>query len=406
VIARRLATRGLDQVVNSASSALFSFGLLAASDSRTLGAITLQMTAVAVALGLARTACYEGLLMSAIESLDPHSRVPVLVGTYGAVAVGLISALTGWLLGLSTGITLAIALSSAVVMVFDGLRFASFLVGSHRSALRADLWWLVGTAIGLAILIGGDILTPANVAIAYACACATGFLWFAPLRHLMTRSTEDRQLKRFPDIRFGLDHVLQIAPAYVALIAGGAVSSLVAIGELRAALIVFSPLGSAIYAIRLALLRPRRAESAIRLVPRSAIVYGAVAVLYGAAVLGLFTMWGDGLGSSLASISTVLLVYVAIGEIGRFATQGFIDEARRIGALRTAIRLRGGQGLALVVLSVVLATRWGATGLGQARSIAYVLPLIAWLSWEARRPKPAPEATEVDALAPSPTETQ
>ena len=348
------------------------------------------MTAVAVGLGLARTSCYEGLLMKIDDAHDPSAHLPIRVAAAGAIVVGVIGALTGWLLGLPEEVNLTIALSSAVVMMFDGLRFTSFLLKCAGAAVRADLWWFLGTAAGLLILIGADALTPAKVAIVYASACATGSLWFLPLRRQTTRLTSFRPQRSFADLRFGLDYLLQVAPAYVALIAGGAVASLAAIGELRAALIVFSPLGSAIYAIRLAILRPDQAETRGRTIPRSAVVYGTVSAVYGAVVLGLFTAWPDELSASLATISIGILAYVAIGEVGRFASQGFIDENRKAGLLRPAIGLRGGQGIALVALSAGLAAGGGAKGLGQARSIAYLVPLIAWFVLNARRSFHAP----------------
>ena len=48
----RISTRAVDQLINSASSAVFSIGLVVATDDSALGAIAIQMTALPLLLGL------------------------------------------------------------------------------------------------------------------------------------------------------------------------------------------------------------------------------------------------------------------------------------------------------------------------------------------------------------------
>ena len=92
------------------------------------------------------------------------------------------------------------------------------------------------------------------------------------------------------DLRFGVDHLLQVVPGYLALIGGGAVASLAAVGQLRGAVIVYSPLASAMYAIRLTLLRPDHDGGGRRGVPRSVAVYAWTSVAYSAIVVGAFSL--------------------------------------------------------------------------------------------------------------------
>jgi hypothetical protein len=370
------SARAIDQVLNSASSAAFSFGLLAACNDQTLGELTMQLIPVTIGLGLIRTALYDGLLLRRRDTTSNGSGIPVIVGALSGIVVGLIGAMIGWAVGLPATLLLAISLSTAVVMTFDGFRFSAFMLDRGGTAAFADLLWLVGSMVALGVTAFVDELRPTNVAIIYLSSGVAASCVFAQLRPglraavamLRTRTTGT-------DLRFGVDHLLQVVPGYLALIGGGVVASLAAVGQLRGAVIVYSPLASAMYAIRLTLLRPDHDDRGRGGVPTSVAVYGWTAVAYTTIVVGAFSFARSTFDGVADGLSTSLLVLVGLGEVGRFATQGFVDEARRAGRLRLAARMRLEQGIALVTLSVPLAAVWNATGLGLARALAHVVPV-------------------------------
>ena len=95
---------------------MFSFGLLAACDAQTLGELTMQLIPVTIALGLVRTALYDGLLLRRREASGDGSGIPALAGALSGIVVGLIGAMIGWAVGLPTPLVLAISLATAAVM--------------------------------------------------------------------------------------------------------------------------------------------------------------------------------------------------------------------------------------------------------------------------------------------------
>ena len=368
----RFSGRAFDQVLNSASSAVFSLGLVAATDNATLGAVAIQMTAMPLLLGLARTSIFEGVLFRATHSERAGlAWMPAVTGlTAGTIAFS-VSLVVGLLLDLPGELALATAFVTFAVLWFDGLRFAAFTVDADRLAVRADIGWLTIAGLGMITMILGDGLEPATLAWWYGGAAVVGSVAFLPLSGSIRRGPIPSHVRG--EFKFGLDFLLQVLPGQLTLVLASLVTSLSAVGVLRASVTIFSPLATLIYAIRLTLIDSRAQESG-RMAARAGGIYGIASVIYGVAILVGFSSVPGATSGLLGSIPVNVLALVGLGELARHVSQSAIDLARVQGRFRSAMVLRASQATALVLLSVGLAALWDAVGLGLARSLAFGLP--------------------------------
>lgn len=371
-MSRRLSVRAADQLVNSASSAIFSLGLVAVTDDAELGAIAIQMTALPVLLGLARTSVYEGILFRLTGTERSDARwIPMMVGLLAGVLGALVSLGLGAIVGLDIRSSVAIAAATALILLFDGLRFAAFVAGADTTALRADIAWLLSTAVAVAVVASRGDLTAARLAWCYGGAALFGSFGFVALiRTIRVAQLPNGLLREF---RFGADFVLQVAPGQIALAAAALVTTLDAVGSLRAAVTLFSPLATLVYAVRLTLID--RAGSGWRLSP--SVTYAALAVAYGTAVTLAFGTFTDSAARLFGALPTTVLVLVAIGELARHLTQAQVDRERVADRIRSAMSMRSAQAVLLVAASVALAPPFTDDGLAAARVVAFGGPLIA-----------------------------
>lgn len=371
-MSRRLSVRAADQLVNSASSAVFSLGLVAVTDDAELGAIAIQMTALPVLLGLARTSVYEGILFRLTGTDRTNARwIPMVVGLLGGVLGALVSLGLGAIVGLDARSSVAIATATALILVFDGLRFSAFVAGADTTALCADIAWLTLTAVAVAAVASRGDIDAERLAWCYGAAALVGSVGFVALvRRTRVVRVPDGLLREF---RFGADFVLQVAPGQIALAAAALVTSLDAVGSLRAAVTLFSPLATLVYAVRLMLID--RAGSGWRLSAGAA--YGALSVAYGTAITLAFGTFTDSLARLFGALPTAVLVLVAIGELARHLTQAQVDHDRVADRLRSAMSMRSAQAVLLVAASVALAPSLDDDGLAIARVVAFGGPLLA-----------------------------
>ena len=225
-------------------------------------------------------------------------------------------------MSLPSGDALAIAAATFAVLGFDGLRFSSFVAGRDDVALRADLVWLGAAIAGTVTIVSRDTLTAQNLAWCYGGAAVIGSVLFLPVI---------RTLRFFPvpsgltkEFKFGADFVLQIVPGQVALAVAAIATSLDAVGALRAAVTLFSPLATVIYAVRLIVIdRTSRGWSA-----SPGLVYGSTAALYGSALTLVFAVFSGTTERVFGPLSTTVLLLVAAGEVSRHMTQAVVDQAR------------------------------------------------------------------------------
>jgi hypothetical protein len=357
------------QLLNSASSALFSIGLVAATDDAELGAIAIQMTALPVLLGVGRTAVFESVLLKTSGEVRERAVwLPAAAGMLLGVVAALTTVLVGVLVDSPWGTSIAVSSVSFAVIAFDGLRFSAFASGRDRLARGADALWL-GLAVGaLAIVVTRDALAPATMGWSYVSGALLGALAFIPLLRGLHRSPLPHGFRR--ELRFGWDFVLQAAPGQAALVVGAVVSDLSAVGSIRAAVTLFSPLATLVYAVRLIVIDQ---HTSISWSPT--VVYSSLSALYAAFVVTIFWAFEGFAVRMLGALPIVLLGLVGVGELFRHVAQARIDHARSMGQLRRVLRARSLQASSLVALSAALGAMGGATGLGAARAGAFATPL-------------------------------
>lgn len=379
-MSRRLSVRAADQLVNSASSAIFSLGLVAVTDNAELGAIAIQMTALPMLLGLARTSVYEGILFRLTGTDRARTQwVPVLVGLVGGFLGALVSLGIGIIVDLDTQSSLAIATATGLVLLFDGLRFSAFVGGADTTALRADIAWLVLTALAVAAVVSQADLTAERLAWCYGGAALVSVAGFGHLIRTVRPSSLPSGLLR--EFRFGADFVLQVAPGQIALAAAALVTTFDAVGSLRAAVTLFSPLATLVYAVRLTLID--RAGSGWKLSPST--TYAVLTVAYGTAITLAFGAFTDSAARLFGALPSSVLVLVAIGELARHLTQAQVDQNRLADQLRSAMNMRSAQAILLIGASIALSPLFTDDGLALARVIAFGGPLIALWFVGARR---------------------
>lgn len=299
--------RAADQVINSASSALYSIGLVWVTDDATLGAAAIALTAQPLLLGVLRTAVSEGLLMRA-RTDDDHESVAWIPAAAG-VAAGVLGALVTFAVGLAVGLTSstagALAAVTLGVLVVDGLRFTAFLAGNDGRALTADAIWLGLSGLGLAVDIRSGGVGLGALSCWYAIGSFAASISLAPILQTIRRGPLPQWVRK--EARFGADFVLQAVPGQATLILASAVASFAAVGQLRAAVTLYNPLTTALYALRLTILD--------RLAPgrRLAIIYGGAAAVYSGLLVTSFHFVPQLTSRPLGAISLAMLVYTGAG---------------------------------------------------------------------------------------------
>jgi hypothetical protein len=362
--------RAADQIVNSASSALYSIGLVGTTNNERLGAIAIAMTALPLLLGLARTSVHEAILFQTGEL--ERRRLTWLAAVAGCACALIAFATTlvlGVLVDLNSTTVFAVAGASFGVLLFDGLRFAAFADDRVELALFADCAWLIVTGSGILVMWISDGLNVNELSWWYGGAAIASCVVFAPVVRAMKRTDVPHALRS--QVRFGSDFLLQVLPGQLALVIASLVASLAAVGEIRAAVTLYSPLATAVYAVRLMLI-DRLSDTALSSVIG---VYATIATLYTVILTASFQLL-PALARTLGSLPTAVLLLVGVGEVARHISQAFVDAVRVVSMLRPAVVLRGAQAILLVACSGLLGAAWGGVGLSTARLVAFGVPLL------------------------------
>lgn len=364
------------QLLNSASSALFSLGLVAATSDAELGAITIQILALPLLLGVARTGVFETVLFkSSATERQSTGWIPAAAGAALGVTAAVATFCTGWLLGTPVGLTVALASVSTTVLLLDGLRFTAFALNRDSRSVWADATWVVAmVAIGTVVISTGRF-GATSLAWTYSAAGAMSALAMLPVLKRLTVAAPTRQLLR--SMWFGWDFAILTVPAYLSLIVAAMVASLADVGTVRAAVLMYAPLAALIYGSRIV------ANDAVRRRPLNLrLVYSIAALSYTTAVVTMFTVLGPQADSLLGALPIPVLTVVGLGECSLHLVQASIDEQRVRGRERIAFKIRATQSSLLLGLTAILGSLFAALGLAWARLFAYsaTLSVSRWIS--------------------------
>lgn len=365
--------RGVDQIVNSASSAVFSFGAVLLLNARDFGAVSLQLIAMSLVLGITRVAVHEAALFErGAHPPDAFVWHISAAGSGAATATFAMMAIIGMLTpGLGVGLVVTTSAVGAATVLVDAGRYRCFAARRSTAALVGDSLWLGSTGLGLVTVA----FAPATITYAWLAAIYAGSGLIAAAVMFLTGRTPGqlrapaRALRA--QSRFGGDFILQIVPAQFVLAVAPAVIGLQALGTYRAVVTIFQPLLTAATAIRLSVVGGSgTADQMERSLRSMTLVLGAVSIAYGGLVVLLSSSQIVSRGA-LVEVGTSLVVVYSIAELFRVTMQPTFDIARLRNHLRSLLQLRAIQAVVLVVGSLTLGAAFGVLGYAVARAVTY-----------------------------------
>jgi hypothetical protein len=375
------ATRALDQIANSASSALFTFGAVFLLSAREFGSVSLQLIAMSLTLGLTRAAMFEAALFARAD--HQPSEFSWLMPRVGLLS-GLLAGSAMVLVGLATqempvATTVSVALVGASALLVDGIRYGAITSGRSEAALVVDSVWLVLTLVSLVgIHVINDKISFAALAFAYAISgLASSCIGFLLLRREIHRSERApfRALRK--QSKFGLDFALQILPNQLVLLLAPAIIGLDGLGSYRAVGTLYQPLITAATAVRLAVLGSEGTEGQVESrFSKMLVLLTALSGIYMLLALVLTNLTGILDHGALAGASVALVAIFGLAEVARVGLQPVFDIARLGNRLKVLLQLRVAQAVVLVAGSVALGLVLDIEGFATARLLAYALALV------------------------------
>jgi O-antigen/teichoic acid export membrane protein len=400
----------LDQAVSSASNFVPSVLVARAVDPRGFSGFVAVFSASVFLIGLLRGAIGEPLLIRAERVRSGGSGVgssalsaALVVGVaLGVVGVGASFLVTGPV----RAPLLAFGLTIPGVLLQDTARYVLFASLRHRAALINDVLWLVLMGFGFVaweqagrsitggtglLLWGGAGWICALVGVAQA----RGSLWTDPLRVARENGDLGRHL--------GFQFLALAGAGQLALYLLGAVSGLVALGQLRSVQLLFGPMNVIFLGAYVSLVPRGLAGDPARLrrdLNRATVILTAMALLSTAVLLAIPPGLGaQVLGDSWAGAHRLVLlygIYMVTLTLATTPTVGLavLEQARTM----TCVRL--GSVPMTIAVPVLAGARWGAGGyLGGLLAVGVVMTIAWWTAFErhlarpTRRPAvPAPVA--------------
>ncbi len=387
-VLRGESLRFADQIVNSASSAVFAFGAVLLLSAADFGRASLQLILMSVMLGFVRTAVYEAALFTRSDELTPRHFAWLMprLALVCAGATGTVMLLVGiFVPGHSGAVVIAVAVVGATTLLADGVRYEALALDRPGAALTCDSIWLAGTIVGVSMSALTQTVSFVQLSWIYAVAAVLG----AGIAH--RRVGEDRSETEKAgrgdlraQSRFGIEFALQIIPGQLVLVIAPAFIGIVGLGVYRAVVTLYQPLIAAATAVRLGVLG--RIDSANRLagtLGRTAFVLAAVSAGYLGLVITLKRSTTVLAHGALEGASFRLVVIYGVAEIARVALQPLYDVQRLRGQFHRLILLRSAQAIALVALSIIFAMMIGISGYALARLVTYAAPVVIFI-WPRR----------------------
>lgn len=385
---RRRAAHAGWGIVDQGVSSLTNFGIALLVARRVglaeFGAFGLVLSLYVCALWVCRSLCLDPFTVRfAHASLDEQAGaargVTAAAGVTGAVAgivlVGI--AALGGRSTLGVGATMALALPGLLMQ--DAYRYVLFAASRSRSAALNDGAWCVtqfAVAAGLmAAGLAGSIGLTAAFGLAASAAAALGACQTGVVPKWSCAWPWLRSQRQF-GLLFAGEVLLVVGATQLSLIGVGAVAGIQAIGEFRAALLLFGPLtvvfvGLSTVALPAAVRRRELASSSLSgLVAALGVAMPLIALAWGAFLLVLPEEIGSSLLGSSWSKARHLVTPVAILTAANAAALAAVVGLRALGAARQSLRARSWV-LPLVLIGSLLGAGWsGAYGAAIGLAVA------------------------------------
>jgi O-antigen/teichoic acid export membrane protein len=375
VVNRAVGWGLIDQGLNSGSNFVLGMVIARSTTAREFGTFSVIYVVYMLAMGAARAFAYEPLTVrfsgTDSEIAGPAARSSLAASVAGGAVLGAPAVVVGIALGGHAGpLLLAMGIALPFLLLQDSVRGVCFALDRARMAAASDTIWLVLQVVGFAVVLSADgspaawlllAVWTASGSVAGIVTCA--WLRLAPVGSTRLWFSENRSLIGASFANFAF----RAAPPYLVYALLPVVGGLEALGRLRAAYLVFGPVGvvfeGAVLAALPAAVAATRRGDALR----------PLAVRFSAALTALALGWG-------------LVIAVTPGSIGRLAlgdnwsgaastravlTFSLVAEAVLVGAA-VALRARGDQarlararlvaGPVTILGSLGLAIPFGAPG--------------------------------------------
>jgi O-antigen/teichoic acid export membrane protein len=377
-------------VLSSGSQLLLIVVVARQADPATFGAFSVALIAHGFLLGVVRAAIGEVVLLRC--RADPSAmRYEASRGLFLALLAGLAAGLGLAGAGAAVGgevaqFMLLVALAAPLVYGQDLMRYVAYGAGRVDDAILTDGAWLGVQAAASAILLAAGEATPSRLVMAWVLGAAVGGAVLAARQHLWPRAVAVRRWwadERARASGFLADFIVSNGMWQGSFLLLGAVLSLEELGALRVAIVAVSPLANLLAGVRtltlahLAGLRTQPARACRRAAQLGLVLAGGAAV-YGIGLVLLPDRWGWDLFGETWSEAAALVGIVALGEVMRLPTFAAIDLVKVLGAPFDLVRTRLAGGICVVAGLLLGAVVAGPRGAAVGTTVGYMLNLTIW----------------------------
>jgi len=261
---------------------MLSFGLMRVSDPETFGSLAALLLVVGFSTEIVRSSVGETLLL--FGDGRPLSIRGIWIGAFPLLATSLVAMVfIGWTTTLERALIVVFALSLALVLVQEILRYSAIAARRSDVALRMSLSWFVIQApvtlvaltteqAGLGIIIGWGL--------GCAAALMLGVVSWGSLAGQRHQNFFSRN--RSTLVRFGFELVLDRGSAYLVMGVVGVVIGFVGLGQIHAARLLFTLANPALFLVPAMLIpvfeaRPDRARRLLVACVGAAAVFSVIA---------------------------------------------------------------------------------------------------------------------------------
>jgi len=242
---RQTAFTIMDQVASGASNLLLVLVVAKVSSTQEFGQFSLLITSYTTGLLICRAAVGQVLVIKKASD----SAMPGALGA--AVAIGMLASLV--IIGLSIGgvvpsmYAILALVGFPILLSQDILRFSCFSLGKARLALEADVIWLVGASGTAAYLLAGAQLEASIYFVYWVSWSAISIIFMFKVARKLSRPwnvtaawTDSRSISS----ALIIEAVLTLSVLYAHIVAFGRAGGVAAIGALRGAQTLYSPVNT------------------------------------------------------------------------------------------------------------------------------------------------------------------
>ncbi|HEX2272387.1 MAG TPA: hypothetical protein VHG90_00755 [Acidimicrobiales bacterium] len=386
----------IDQGLSSVTNFVVTLVVARQADPHEFGTFGVGLTVYLLVLWLSRSLTTEPFVvrLTAAGPDDQRSAAREAVGA--ATALGLATAavlLAAAALGgpTSAAVNVVLAVSLPVLLAQDAYRYMLFAAGRARAAAVNDLVWLLSEVVLITVLLVTDRATPAAVAAAFGSGGAAAALCgWRQTRVTPAPRSAWAWVARHRDlgVPFALELVAVTGMIQIAMLGVAVSAGLVALGALRAAMLLFGPLTvlfMGLFAVGVpeaVRLRQRPGPAMRRFIVGLGVAMPLAALLWALAVLLLPDSVGTGVLRSNWEPGRRLVPAMAVLVAGHSCTYAAVIGLRALGAARQSLvaRLWAAPGFVIggMAGASVAGARGAAAGLAAA---AWVDAVLAWTAF-------------------------